>query len=485
MTEKTINERVDAAIIGYGPTGGTLAHLLALQGLSVAIIERENEIYDLPRAVHFDDEVMRVFQTIGIADALREQVFVNIGMRFVDRFGDVLLDWPRPQELSPQGWHASYRFHQPDLERLLRSKMATRQNVEAHLGCKVTEITDTGSEVQVSFQDLSTDTRRQISAKFAIGCDGAGSLTRRTLGIEMQDFGFQERWLVVDFLLKRPRPDLGDHTLQYCVPERPMTYCRSPENRRRWEIAIKDHELSDAVSAPNQVWEFLQDFISPEDADLERSAVYTFQSKIAKEWRKGRILIAGDAAHLTPPFMGQGMCAGIRDASNLAWKLAKCIQEHSDPNLLESYGQERAPHAQEYILTAIKLGKLMNSLDKEGVAKLRQDGAMKSIAPKLGTSNLFDPDASDFNALGRPAAQPKLANGQRLDDAIGYRSALITSKPLAQPPDIPCFSAQDHPELREILDDCSAVLIRPDRYIQAVAYREDEIEAIVALARKF
>ncbi len=181
------------------------------------------------------------------------------------------------------------------------------------------------------------------------------------MAVTETNLGFKERWLVADLLLKRPKPELGDHTIQYCNPERPATYARGPGDRRRWEIAVRDDEQTDAICRPDAVWPLLQRWIDPDEAELERAAVYTFQSIVADQWRKGRLLIAGDAAHRTPPFMGQGMCAGVRDAANLAWKLALAAKGLAPASILDSYGTERAPHAREYIETAVRLGRLINA----------------------------------------------------------------------------------------------------------------------------
>ena len=253
----------------------------------------------------------------------------------------------------------------------------------------------------------------------------------------MIDLGFKERWLVVDVLLKRERPDLGDHSIQFCDPERPMTYCRSPKNRRRWEISLKDDEADDQVTREERIWSFLSDWIGPQDADLERCAVYTFESKIARSWRKGRMMIAGDAAHLTPPFMGQGMCAGIRDSANLAWKLALCVKGLAKPGILDSYQEERAPHARIYIETAMRLGGLVNALEPESaLAMASQDetgiASMASISPTLGPSDLGGMIAMDTPCRGHLFPQPTLRDGRMLDDSIGFRAGIDRPKPAAR-----------------------------------------------------
>lgn len=479
----------DVAIIGYGPTGATLANLLAQCGVTVAVIEREAEMYHLPRAVHFDGETMRVFQTVGIADELRPMVRVNPGMRFVDADGDLLLDWPRPQETGPQGWHASYRLHQPDLETLLRRKLAQSDNATLLANTELKALTETGDAVTLTCLNRQTGAETRLRAGYVVGCDGARSLVRRTLDTGMQDLGFDERWLVVDLLLKRDRPDLGDHSIQFCEPDRPMTYCRSPANRRRWEITVHDDETDADVTRPDRIWQFLSRWIGPEDAELERSAVYTFRSAIAETWRSGRVMIAGDAAHLTPPFMGQGMCAGIRDAANLGWKLALCAQGRAEPDLLNSYQAERHPNVFAFISTAVRLGGLINTLDRAAALAMASQGAhgatrMETIAPPLGFSDLCGIVTRQTPHLGHLSEQPILADGARLDDATGYAPVLITRADAPANANLPVLSAGQHPALNAMLDNLSAnaALIRPDRYLAGTASTETEIRALAAMA---
>jgi 3-(3-hydroxy-phenyl)propionate hydroxylase len=482
MTDAITRAIYDVVVVGLGPTGATLTHLLAASGLNVAVLDREAALYHLPRAVHFDDETMRVFQTVGIGDALSKKLHVNPGMKFVGQDGELLLDWPRPQEVGPQGWHNSYRFHQPDLETLLRQALTKREGVSIRANCEVISLADKGDAVEINCLDRLTGEPMHLRAAYVVGCDGARSTVRAAIGSGMEDLGFRERWLVVDALLKRDRPDLGDHSIQFCDPKRPMTYCRSPKNRRRWEITVLDDETDEEITRHEKVWELLSDSISPVDADFERCAVYTFQSAIAKNWRKGRLLIAGDAAHLTPPFMGQGMCAGVRDASNLGWKLALCARGLADQSLLDSYQAERSPHVREYITTAIRLGSLINSLGRESaLSMLNADGPngarMRSIAPELGASDLggFDHDKTPHK--GRVFAQPKLSDGQLMDDLIGYGPVLLTRAPVQTEGRVPTLSATEHPEITASLDalDVNAVLVRPDRYILATAKTEHDI----------
>lgn len=468
----------DVAIVGYGPTGATLANLLAICGLRVLVLDREMAIYPLPRAVHFDDEVMRVFQTLGVARDLAPKLRVNPGMRFVEAAtGDLLMDWPRPQEITAQSWHASYRFHQPDLEEVLRDALDQRPGVTIRTGCDVTDATDEGDAVVLTWSDRRTGAEDSARAAYAVGCDGARSAMRERIGGGMEDLGFRERWLVMDLLLKAPRPDLGDHSIQYCDPDRPMTYVRCPDTRRRWEIRLADDETADEMQRADRVWPLLSRWLTPEEAELERSAVYTFRSCVARRWRKGRLLIAGDAAHLTPPFMGQGMCAGIRDVANLAWKLALVVQGLADASLLDSYGAERGPHARAYVETAMRLGGLINALDRDKALEMAAErkagkATMASIAPALGEAGPLFGEPSG-KGRGRLFAQPRLADGRALDDAVGYAPVLLTQRPTAS--NIAAFDAVAHPEIAGPLDHlgAEAVILRPDRYVLAAGSAEE------------
>ena len=478
----------DAAVVGFGPTGAVLANLLGLCGLRVVVLEREAEIYRLPRAVHFDGEVMRIFQTIGVADRVAAVSRVNAGMRFVDPDGRLILDWPRPQQVGPQGWHPSYRFHQPDLEAILRDRLHTMPNVDVLMGADAMSI-DQG-------QQLATVTYREdqrqhtLAASYVVGCDGARSLVRERITDRAEDLGFHERWLVVDLLLRKDRPVLGDFTIQYCHPQAPATYVRGPGRRRRWEISIGDLPDTHAL-ARRHIWHRLARWLTPSDADVERAAVYTFHSVIASSWRRGRLLIAGDAAHQSPPFMGQGMCAGIRDAANLAWKLALCIRHGHDDALLDSYQSERHPHVRAFIKRAVDLGRLVNASDSEAALKsaFRQpDGSyrMTTIAPRLGPG-LWQ---SDCPAAGHISRQLHLKEGGRSDGLVGYATSLLVDGSLlarwegradAVKKGIHVWQSAELHGVAGYLAELGtrAVSIRPDRYVHGTANAPATLDALV------
>jgi 3-(3-hydroxy-phenyl)propionate hydroxylase len=331
-----------------------------------------------------------------------------------------------------------------------------------------------------------------LRAAYAVGCDGARSTVRAAIGGGMEDLGFHERWLVADLMMEGERPDLGDYTIQHCHPERAVTQVRGPGLRRRWEIALREETDAEAL-APDYLWRRLGRWIAPGDGTVERAAVYTFHSVIAERWRAGRMLIAGDAAHQTPPFMGQGMCAGVRDAANLAWKLAACARRGHDEALLDSYQSERHPNVREYIETAVRLGRLINATDPEGALKAafrQEDGSyrMNSIRPPLGPG-LATGDAAH---AGHLFPQPRLADGQLADDRAGHGWTLYaepgaltsqaTAAALAR--GLAVLTANEAPGIGSHLAGLEAVaaLVRPDRYILGAAPDAAGIAALIEVA---
>jgi 3-(3-hydroxy-phenyl)propionate hydroxylase len=479
----------DVAIVGYGPVGASLAHLLSQCGLSVLVLEREAAAYHLPRAVHFDAEVMQVFQWIGIAEKIEPLTAAHPGMRFVDGEGNLLLDWPRPQGTGPQGWRSNFRFHQPDLEKLLREGLAGKKGVEVRNRCDVFFMEDRGDHVELRFEDMSRGKVERINASYVVGCDGARSIVRRYIETGMEDYKFHERWLVVDVILNQEKPELGDHSIQYCVPERPSTYVRGPGRRRRWELTVRPEEDAVEITKPERVWELLSPWLRPEEAELERAAVYVFHSLVAEQWRKGRLFLAGDACHQTPPFMGQGMCAGIRDASNLYWKLALACQGklsgQAVETLLDSYESERKPNAREYITTAVRLGGLINTAGTETALRAALPSAngsarMESIAPPIG------PGLGLGEKAGRLFGQPLLANGKLADTELAHQFIVVADAELAEglvlPEGVALLTPDNSPNAADHLARFAtrAVVVRPDRHTLGAAETRQELDALVA-----
>ena len=460
----------DVVIVGLGPTGATLANILGEYGLDVVVLEREEGVYPLPRAVHFDDEAMRVFQSIGLAEGIGRDARVNVGTKFVDSNMELMLDWSRPQEIGPLGWHPSYRFHQPDLEAELNKGIAARPNVTVIRSAEVLSVVDEDNLARVSFTHHQAE--QSLTAHYVVGADGARSVVRAAMNSDWEDLGFQERWLVIDVQLVKPRPDLGDYTIQTCDRARPTTYVRCPRDWRRWEISLKPEETADMVTRDDFIWPKLRPAITPGEGEIRRRAVYSFESKLATRWRVGRFMIAGDAAHLMPPFLGQGMCTGIRDAANLAWKLVAVLRWGASDTLLDSYEMERRDHARIYIETAVSVGEMMNSAETAEALThaIRPDGSAQMQSISRGLKRAIGPANDPFSGMRMP--QPTLADGVKLSDAMKGRFAIIgTHEALAasDPPSAEMaisIDARDHPEVAEMLGDLgvTAFVLRPDFY---------------------
>lgn len=463
----------DVVIIGFGPVGSTLAALLAARDVTVHVIDRDTDIYPLPRAVHFDQEIMRVLQEVGIADELSAATIVNPGMDFLTADRQVLLSM-RPDGTTPSGWPASMFFHQPDLERRLRDR-AVELGATTALGVGVTEVVDLGDHVLVSLADGTS-----VTASYVVGCDGARSTVRKQLGIEMHDLQFEEPWLVVDLVLRPGVEPPAALALQVCDPARPTTLVPMPSPRFRFEFMLIEGDDPETIQQPATVRSMLAGWMEPDDAAVERAAVYTFHGLIAAEWRRGRVLLAGDAAHQTPPFLGQGMCAGIRDAANLAWKLHRVVRDSSPEALLDTYQAERVPHVEDLVGAAVGFGRLICTTDVAVAARRDADmlaaraaggGHVGSIAAAALTSGpLVTP------GCGQQSQQPTV-DGIRFDELVGRRFAVVArSSTLLTGPGADWWrdrgavmlDAATTPALASVLDaagGADVVVVRPDRYV--------------------
>jgi 3-(3-hydroxy-phenyl)propionate hydroxylase len=480
----------DVVIVGYGPVGATLANLLVQQGLRVAVLEREGGVYHLARAGHLDAEVMRVFQSIGIAETIERESGITLGMRFLDADGALLMEWKRGGGKGPLGWVSDYMFHQPTLEKTLRAKLAESPDAHTFLLHDVFAIEDAGEYVRVRAEDTASARLATFEAKYVVGCDGARSLVRRTIGTEHEDLGFKQRWLVIDVKEKR---DLGLERVstQYCNPERPMYASSTTNGMLRWEIMLKPEDDVADVTLPDRIWDFIEQSMRPisrRDGEITRGAVYTFESLIAHQWRKGHLLIAGDAAHRMPPFLGQGMCAGIRDASNLAWKLAAVCKGTARDDLLDTYQDERRPHVTAFTRGAIEAGKFVQMTDpvllEQRVREMR--GNPKAFAPPNPALGSGVSARHGEDGIGRQFPQPTI-DGQLLDDRLGHAFALIAGAAFA---DAAATVATRYAELKvvrlpvemELLLTpyrAPGVLLRPDRYVHAPVSTVAELAEIL------
>ena len=470
----------DVTIVGLGPAGGTLANLLAMHDFSILILDREKSFYPLPRAVHFDDEIMRVFQTIGITKEFLKHTIINKGTKFVNSKDKVILDWPRPKKITENGWYPSYRFHQPDLEKKLRKKLKNYKKVLIEQNSEVKKIQNSKNHVDITYLNINNHKEYLLRSKYVIGCDGDKSITRKQMKTKMDNLGFTQKWAVVDLILKKKKNNLPDRTIQYSNPKQPATYCRNVGRRRRWEFAIKKNHNDKKVLSDNYIWNFLKPWLNKSEAIIERKTIYTFESAIARKWRKGRVFIAGDAAHLMPPFMGQGMCAGIRDASNLAWKISNCIRNKFDKTILNTYQSERSLNVKEYIETTMRMGEFVNAVESIQITdNIKSDNkgikSMQSIKPKLGKGlgNLKDKNR------GKTFPQFKLKNNKTLDDHFSKKGMIILSSEIKHKnlKNYSLLKAKNLSNVSKYLKNINskAILVRPDRFILASARSNKDV----------
>ena len=482
----------DVAIVGCGPVGATLANLLGREGLSVAVFEREASVHHLPRAIHFDGETMRVFHAAGVGEAVsRASRPTAKGMHFVNAAGKTLLIRKGVEGPGPHGFFDNHYFHQPDLEGAIRSGFERLPDVRVFYRHDVFAIAERAGGAELQVEDMASGRLRRIGASYVVGCDGARSLVRRLMGSAFEDLGLHQPWLVVDVLMRRP-VDLPDYTVQHCDPARPMTACCVSGQRRRWEIMLLADDDPATITRAERVWEFLSRWISPGDADIERAAVYTFHSVIARTWRSGRLLIAGDAAHQTPPFLGQGMCAGIRDAANLYWKLAMVAGGRSPQSLLDSYGSEREPHVRAFIELAVRLGDVIQTTDPE-IAEARdrqfRDGDPTIFSyptPALGPGMVDDAPPP----AGVVFPQPRLDDGRLLDEVVGRRFAVLGERRVLEAAGAQAkrrwraigaaVLADPGREVASWLSENAvrAIVLRPDRYVMGSARDAAELDRL-------
>lgn len=357
----------DVAICGYGPTGMLAAILLGRAGHRVAVIERYRTLYNLPRVGIVHDDVLRMFQQIGISDRIAPATCFlptyELGFH-----GEVLLS-NRVAEHEIHGWPEMTSIYQPAFEAELDAVARSLPTVELLQGWTLSDIDQAGDRVTLSLME-DTGTKKRIDARFLIGSDGGNSFVRRALGIAYEDLGFDQDWLVIDAKLRRPRPDLP-FLRQFCEPEQPGMTMQMGPHHRRWSFMIFDGEAVEDATAPESVWRRLRrtEGGTADDFELVRVAAYKFRSLYARAWRQGRVFLAGDAAHQMPPFLAQGLCSGFRDAHNLAWKLDLVLRGLAGEVLLDAYEAERGPNARATIVESMRVGLNVNERDPE---KIRQ-----------------------------------------------------------------------------------------------------------------
>jgi 3-(3-hydroxy-phenyl)propionate hydroxylase len=426
-------------VVGAGPVGLTAALLLAARGLAVHVVERHRRPYPLPRAVHLDDEVFRVLQAAGVADEVLAHSRPMAGLRLLDGRHRVLAEFRRSPDAGLHGWPQGSFVHQPDLEAVLAAAADGDPGISVERGVEVTGLTSDGDGVTVLLAPRDGGADRSVRAAAVLGCDGANSTVRSLIGATMRELGPPDRWLVLDVRSADPLPVWpGAHHV--CDPRRPATFMPVTADRYRWECRMARGETVADLTKPG----FLAGLLAPVDpatAEFERAVEYTFRAEVADRWRAGRVLLAGDAAHLSPPFVGQGLGLGLRDVHQLVWKLADVLTGAAGEDLLDTYQAEREPHARALIRVAGLLGRLMTGGGRAGsvlrrgvLTALRRIPAVERLAtdsrtPPLRSGALVERRGRSGRRLaGLLLPQPEvLLDGRpcRLDDVLGPGEAEV------------------------------------------------------------
>ena len=410
----------EVLIVGAGPAGLMLANILGMYGKRVTVLEAMDTLIDYPRGVGLDDESFRTIQTVGLVEAIRPHTNPQHIMRLVNGAGKVMLvNNPQTVEF---GWERKHGFIQPEADKALYEGLSRFGNVEVLFGHRVENVEEDGQSVTaialVTRPDGTVDERR-FSAQYLVGCEGGKSPTRKRLGVSFEGESPSTRWLVVDVNndpLGTPNVFLG------ADPKRPYVSIGLPHAVRRWEFMLHDDETEEQVTDPDYVNALLADHVpDPAELDFIRRRVFTHHGRVASDFRKGRQLIAGDAAHLMPVWMGQGWNSGMRDATNLGWKLAAVLSGQADDALLDTYTSERKDHAQAMVDLSLTFGRLIKITNPVG-AVLRD--AASSVL------NLF-PQVKSYFADMRFKPMPRYTRGVLADpntQESGSAAAKLTSK---------------------------------------------------------
>ena len=350
-------------VVGAGPAGCTAALLLADSGIPVTLLERWPQPHPLPRAVHLDNEVARILDRIGVAEGFLARSRPGSGLRLLDAEHRVMAEFHREHQPSQHGFPQANMFHQPDLEELMLARVEAHPLIDLRRGAEVIGLDDDDAPGPLTAAPVRVHTRiagdpQTFTGRVVLGCDGANSTIRELTGITMEDLGFTERWLVVD-IKAEDGLNTWDGVEQICDPARAATFMQVTGDRYRWEFRLFDGEDEAGLITPAALGALLRPWTGRGDLgglEIIRSASYTFRARLASRFQTGRVFLLGDAAHLTPPFIGQGLAAGLRDADNLAWKLAHVLTGRAGAGLLASYETERRPHARALIKKAVRVG---------------------------------------------------------------------------------------------------------------------------------
>ena len=439
---KGLSHAFDVAIVGLGPVGCLAAILFAEAGLKVVAVEKEVQVYALPRAVNLDGEIIRALQPIGLAETINrmmQPIRANERAGFANSKREWLFGGDAVA-VGSSGWQPANMFDQPELESFLRTHALSHANVSHYVGYEVTEFFNSTAQVTLNASGIGTSV--SLTAKYLVACDGANSPTRKALGVGWRDLGYDQDWLVVDVEMLKSH-NLPNGVLQVCDPDRIHTHVATKDPYRRWEFQLNQGESAEQMLKTDTIYSLLDSWTPRDTYKIRRAAVYQFHAAIADIWQQGRVFLAGDAAHQTPPFLGQGMNSGMRDVINLAWKLPLVLKGVCKESLLETYQTERDAHAHDLVSWAVDMGHLMQHIAATEAAervgesppemqqKTRSSGyGQGREQPPIRSGVVLVEQVSNQGATGYLLAQPFVRDTtgkeQRFDELLGTQAGLIT-----------------------------------------------------------
>lgn len=500
-----MTEIVDVVQVGYGPVGQSLAAVLGRAGHSVVVLERHPGLYQQPRAYAFDHEIMRNFQSLGIADEIEKVAKPNTRLEMVDADNILIANVPLT---AGSGWKPAYQMYQPHVEAVLDSVVKGQPTVRVQMDHEVVAIDDRGDHVAVTARTGAAETT--VAARYVVGTDGANSIVRETAGLTRSTLGPSSAVLVIDL-----RPYDADFAWGEIIDARQVADPRRPAFHGRWlgrehmrlEFEALPDESHAQLQSHERCWELMAGCgLGPDDVEIIRATVYTFEARLADQWGSGRVFLAGDAAHLMPPFLAQGLCSGIRDAFNLGWKLDAVLRGAAPESLLDTYEAERKLHTQSYIQLSVGIGGLVSTLDAAAAAQrdamLREHGIPALEWPTLKAGLLQRGAGDEVTApAGHLAPQGRVlfeGRSGRFDDVVARGWVLLTRRAIApalldgyaeliEALDItvihvtPAIAAGAATDLDTDYDEwfakhgVTAILVRPDFYIFGAARDPEEI----------
>jgi 3-(3-hydroxy-phenyl)propionate hydroxylase len=391
-TSSGLVQDTEVAIVGAGPVGLMIANLLGIGGVRVTVLERNKGLLGLPRAIAYDAETLRLFTQVGLFDQIAPGLIKNPCVRHLNARKATLMAIDPPAG-SLYGQSRLGSFYQPNFERVLLEGVSRFDTVRVLFEHAVTGLEQgaNGVELKVS----TPQGERRLGAAFAVGCDGGTSGIRDMLGVRLVGSTYTERWLVIDAIVK-------DHDVRqitfHCDPRRPRVELPAVGERVRWEFMQLPGESEDVLKSDDTIRALVTRHTKYRDFETERKAVYAFHARVADHWRRGRVFLAGDAAHLMPPFAGQGMNGGMKDAVNLAWKLVAVLRAQAPDSILDSYEAERAPGVRRMVEVSRRLGSVIMPTSRIGAV------ARDSLFACLNRSRRF----RDFIGAGKIVPPPAI-----------------------------------------------------------------------------